>query len=534
MRISFTGDDGCIERLAVVASDCESSPVIIEEISADISGRSFLLKLPGSEVSYFWCSERSKSRGVELLSKMKDLLKKKPSLSHLTGICESRIDSFANHLRAYLVGSSTHAETTSTTSSLAFDSSTHASSSDLHSSSRPSRSRLTATNTVKVHPLYQGSLSPRSSTFKDGMSKSTSYNRNATKEKLRRRGDGYSSSLAVNNLLVTAASRTTHTLSTSQPEDNSGSIGSSSDYSGSAPFCLPEIPFLSYPSSSCSHSVIKAQQSEFAVTSPPITPCYCWSPRYPSPLQYTVSSHLPIASTECLRLPPLSSLLSSKEPPVSINVSELPIDIAGLPSHKLPSLFPSTLVHFPLPIPSHSTLPCSQVPAFTPFMSDSIVHIPMIDVCSTGPGYLVSAESALSLAIPPLLPTCASPLISQSESAEMNARETLRMLMASAPPSTCPPFMTMLPQVLNSSEEMFPYAHVSKREIIAAGSRGLYSGVLDVKAVTSGLSLMTFSSSTQNLARGDLDMRISSESSEATEIPEVPGGSSFADGNLSD
>ena len=70
LRISFIGDDGHTERLLTLSSDSQSSAVAVEEISADKSGRSFLIKIPDGEVFYFWCSEKSKLLGDELLAKV--------------------------------------------------------------------------------------------------------------------------------------------------------------------------------------------------------------------------------------------------------------------------------------------------------------------------------------------------------------------------------------------------------------------------------------------------------------------------------
>lgn len=70
MHISFIGDDGCTERLAVLSNEFDSSDVSIEEISADTSGRSFLLKFPGHRALYYWCSEKSKLHGLELVAKV--------------------------------------------------------------------------------------------------------------------------------------------------------------------------------------------------------------------------------------------------------------------------------------------------------------------------------------------------------------------------------------------------------------------------------------------------------------------------------
>ena len=70
MRIIFIGDDGYTERLSTLSSVSQCSAVAIEEIPADNSGRSFLMKIPDCEVLYFWCSEKSKLLGVELFSKV--------------------------------------------------------------------------------------------------------------------------------------------------------------------------------------------------------------------------------------------------------------------------------------------------------------------------------------------------------------------------------------------------------------------------------------------------------------------------------
>lgn len=70
LRISFNGDDGSVERLTTLSPDAQCIDVEIEEISSDKSGRSFLIKKSDNVVSYFWCSEKSKLLGNELLSKV--------------------------------------------------------------------------------------------------------------------------------------------------------------------------------------------------------------------------------------------------------------------------------------------------------------------------------------------------------------------------------------------------------------------------------------------------------------------------------
>lgn len=70
MRISFIGDNDLTERLATLTDTSECSSVIVEEIPADQSGRSFLVKVPDGETMYFWCAEKSKLLGCDLLLKV--------------------------------------------------------------------------------------------------------------------------------------------------------------------------------------------------------------------------------------------------------------------------------------------------------------------------------------------------------------------------------------------------------------------------------------------------------------------------------
>lgn len=70
LRLSFVGDDGANERLYTLSSRSQCSAVTINEIPEDDSGRSFLIKVPDGQVFYFWCSEKSKLLGIELLAKV--------------------------------------------------------------------------------------------------------------------------------------------------------------------------------------------------------------------------------------------------------------------------------------------------------------------------------------------------------------------------------------------------------------------------------------------------------------------------------
>ncbi|KAF9674637.1 hypothetical protein SADUNF_Sadunf10G0147600 [Salix dunnii] len=161
LRLSFIGDDGNTERLFTLSSKTHCPAVEVHEIPADSSGRSFCLKISDGRVFYFWCSEKSKLLGIELLAKMKDILKRKPTIADLTGISKSRLDCFATHLRAYLVGSNGR----------------EISACSFATSSTPCSSDSTSTT----------NLSPRSSSFKEGLPRSMSSLRNAAREKLRRR-----------------------------------------------------------------------------------------------------------------------------------------------------------------------------------------------------------------------------------------------------------------------------------------------------------------------------------------------------------
>lgn len=71
LQISFVGDDGHTEQLCSIScNSSEGDSVIIEEIDADASGRSFLVKVLESQVFYYWLSEKSSTHGLHLLNKV--------------------------------------------------------------------------------------------------------------------------------------------------------------------------------------------------------------------------------------------------------------------------------------------------------------------------------------------------------------------------------------------------------------------------------------------------------------------------------
>ncbi|XP_072975663.1 uncharacterized protein [Typha angustifolia] len=492
MRISFISDDGHTERLALVSNGLEYSEVIIEEIPADSSGRSFQLKLSGSQVFYYWCSEKSKHYGMELLAEMKDLLKRRPTISHLTGISESRLNSFGTHLQAYLLGSSNFVEVKSTASSnnLLAASNPHGSYSQSSSViSKSSRFRISAAHTAKGNPVYQASLSPRSNTFKDGTARTSSCIRSGAREKLKRRGECHLiSSTIPGEPFAPESTCKSPVLSSKQCE---GESLADNENCGSVPLGLPSVSSL--PSLALSFKPLAAYcpASEVNVQSTMFRPYYCWCPPCPSSLQYTITpSPLRSTSMESLPLPPLTSLLSAAGSPVSVVPSKLGIEAAELPPLNLPALMHDPLVHLSLPVSSLVSLPASQFPTFTPFMSDPIVHIPVIDVCSSGQAYLVSAGPAISSSMAPLLPGLVKPLISETESlVERSARETLRRLLASTPIPNSLQLMTVVPAVLNNGHENPSCSDVNKQDFVC-GSSLLYGGSFDVDAIANRLSIM--------------------------------------------
>ncbi|MQL77102.1 hypothetical protein Taro_009501 [Colocasia esculenta] len=479
MRLSFCGDDGVNEKLGVVGHFAENSEVMIEEISADSAGRTFLLRFSENHASYFWCAEKSRLVGSELLSKMKDLLRRRPSLSQLTGISAFRLDAFATHLRAYLLRSSNTVEANSwASSSISMENacSPESKSSSHLSATRSTRIRLSLGQSAKSHPSYQSSLGLRPNNFKDGLLRN-SLARAVTKVKLRQDGENNISPKAINSTPVQVSSSCTSCSSSTSPDDNK--LPGCSSRSFHHPLCyFPEMSTTScLSSSSTALSFGDTSRQALAMSSSELLPYYCWCPPCTSSFQHSaIAPHPPSMASEPALLPPLSSVLSNVGLSLPFGLPNPALDLSDLPALDLPSIFP-------LPSPFASIPNTQQFPTFTPFMSDPIVHIPMIEVCSSGQGYLVSAGPTISSAVPPLLPSIASPLIPEAESeAEKNARETIRMLMASAP--TNPQLIKVLPAVLTSVTDDFPCVLGMNHGALVAGSRGLYSGTKDVDVAT--------------------------------------------------
>ncbi|KAF7016077.1 unnamed protein product [Triticum aestivum] len=484
MRLTFSGDDGCSEELALLNDGLEVSEAVIEEISADNSGRSFLVRISESKRLYYWCAEKSKECGMELLAKMKNLLQGRPTLSDLTGISNSRLDAFVTNLHAYLLAPSI-GDAKLLGSSTGFLSNSSSQGQHLQPPSvvsRSSRSRTSAANATKASSIYQASLSPRSSTFKDGVPR-TSCAKVVGREKLKRRGDwlGPSTALIDANPLIAKSVKPDSTSEVCDRDCSKNSVTPASSLD--LPLSFPLLPPL-YP------------LPEEGYSENPFKPYYCWCPPCPSSLQYSVTPlHMPVTSVEPFPQSPLGSLVSNEVSSVSSFSAKL--DTTNSPSLNLPSIlhdpslhlqlptsivplhgsmvstypllhlpFPTSplvpvhgsqvptfpLLHLPLPTSPFVSLHSSQVPTFTPLMSDPIVHVPVIDMCSSGQAYLVSCGPSITSPVP-LLPSL-KPLIPETESlVERSARETLMRLLASTPPSSNPQLVNILPAVLTDVPE---------------------------------------------------------------------------------
>lgn len=477
LRLSFIGDDGKTERLFTLTSKLQCSAVVVDGIPTDSSGRSFVIRSPDSRTFFYWCSEKSKLLGIELLEKMKDLLKRKPSVAELSGISKSRLDCFATQLRAFLVGSSggsSHDSSVCASTSanstacynVAFDNS--------QTSSKFPRSRQIGGQTTKGDTmLYQSILSPRSSSFKEIPQRNSSSHRIAAREKIKRRGDSYQP--AIDNLANDSAYMLN--LSSASDLDKSAEVAKSLTFSSGF---LGSHGNLTVPSSLGSGGKFPA------LVSPLFSPYYCWCPpeisALPSISALPQSSH---SSAESLPLPSGASLLPNTvsarllEPVQPLNLSTSMDFPPFLPD--FPPFLPDPLVRMSLPT-------SQQIPTFTPLMCDPIVHVPVIDVCSSGQGYLVSAGGpAMSTSIPPLHPKLVNPLIPESDAVVKGARETLRMLLSGSSQGAV---MDPLPAILTSPDD--------NRNVLVTGSRGLYTGTRDINVIANSIAAMGFVSQISN------------------------------------
>lgn len=462
LRLSFIGDDGRTERLFTFTSKSQCSAVVVDEIPTDSSGRSFLVRTPDSRTFYFWCSEKSKLLGIELLEKMKDLLKRKPSIVELSGISKSRLDCFATQLRAFLVGSvggSSHDGSVCATSTNSIACCIVASDTSHPSSSKFPRSRNVGGQTAKGDTaLYQSILSPRSSSFKEVPPRNLSSLRIAAREKIKRRGENHQPT--VDNL--TNDSTNIMDLSSTSDHDKASEVSKTLAFS---PSFLGSLGRLAVP------STLGLGGEAPPVVAPLFSPYYCWCPpgisTCPSIAAVTQSPEspigtLPFPSGAPLLPNPLSDTLLDPVQPLSTSMD-------------FPPFLPDPLVRMSLPS-------SQQIPTFIPLMCDPIVHVPVIDVCSSGQGYLVSAGPALPTNIAPLHPNLVKPLIPESDAVVKGARETLRLLISGSSQGNQQMMRDTLPAVLTNPDE--------KQNILVAGSRGLYTGSHDINVIANSIAAM--------------------------------------------
>ncbi|KAH0670120.1 hypothetical protein KY290_026717 [Solanum tuberosum] len=505
LRISFIGDDGSTERVGTFCSESDCSAIEIKDIVADESGRSFLISIPDGETFYFWCSEKSKLLGDELRRKMRDLIKMKPSLAELTGIDESRIDCFAIHLRAYLHGSAAINPQASSMMSRDPSIAGFVDSSELGldaqisvASKKPLRPEHVSS--MGSNTSLMSSLSPMSNAFKDSMLRNPS-SVFVSRDGPRQHGDSYLS--CVDSQIAGISS--TDALSSTYVEDNK--IGRETRPSNVLEPLVAAFPFRG--SAATVHSL----------DSTVFSPYYCWCPPAVSTLQYSVGTpHLPILSTDS-SIPLLSSLAPSAcSSSILTSKPSLVTDVSSL---DFPPLLPEPLIRLPF-----SLGPSQQIPTFTPLVGDSIVHIPVIDVCSSGQGYFVSAGPAVSGSIPQLHPNLVNPLIpAETESmAEKSARETLRLLINNSNQPS-PQLIDLLPPVLSRSGE-------ETRNMLVTGSRGLYSRTIGVDTtIANDFAFKGLASLSEKPVGGWLDMkkiRIQ-EMFVPTDKPGISGESSMDD-----
>ncbi|KAG7569823.1 hypothetical protein ISN45_Aa04g025040 [Arabidopsis thaliana x Arabidopsis arenosa] len=431
LRLSFIGDNGHSEQLFTYTSKSQCSAVSIEEITADSSGRSFVIRIADGNAFYYWCSEKSKLLGTELRRKMKDLIKKKPSISELTGIEESRLGSVASHLRLYLMGSVVPnikgCPVSSPDSSSSSGSSETADSSSSSASSKSLRARHGGTQQTKT----QGSLSPRASSFKENTLRNSSL-RISSRDKSKRRSEGHFS--IFDNLSITSI-----------PTNVEGFIQSKGQGEEATENNNGISQIIAFEEGESTPSTMTGPPQFPLKMGPPVfSPYYCWCPPTTSSLHAPSASYqFPPLSIELPSLPPLSSLLPASGSDGFL-IPSSPLDLSDIP--------PLPLVHH-IPIPGSSSS-SSQQQMMIPIMCDPIVHIPVIDIYSSGQGYLVSTgpTGMISTGIPPLP-------VENDSLVEKGARETLRLLISGANATTSTP--------LNHH-----------------GSRGLYSGSRDVSGVS--------------------------------------------------
>ncbi|OIW02712.1 hypothetical protein TanjilG_29488 [Lupinus angustifolius] len=456
IRISFIGDDGEVERLFTLTSKSQCAAVVVDEIPTDNSGRSFLVRTPDRKTFYFWCSEKSKLLGIELLAKMKGLLKQKPSIAELSGISKSRLDCFATRLHAFLVGSRLASSLESSVCA------SQSSPSPKYSRSRHNGGQMTKGDTA----LYQSILSPRSSSFKEVPPRNLSSHSMAVREKIKRRGDSHQSALDNS----TNESINILDFSITSDQDKASEVTTNFAFS----LCL-----LGSLGKLAVSSDLGLGGDVAPMVSPLFSPRYCWCP--PGLSTFPSLTALPRVSNSSVdSTPPYSgaSLLSSTLP-ASLLQPIQPLSIGT--TNVFPPFLPDPFVRMSFPT-------SQQIPTFTPLMCDPIVHVPVIDVCSSGQGFLFSAGPSMSTSIPPLHhQKLMQPLIAESDPVVKGARETLRLLISGSSQGNQQVVLDPLPAILTNPDD-------KQNNIFVAGSCGIYTGTRDIDVFANSIAAMGLAS----------------------------------------
>lgn len=402
LRISFTEDDGFSERLATLSSNFKNPAVMVEDITADSSGRSFVIKIHGSEF-YFWCSEKSKLLGNELLAKMKDLLERMPSLAELTGISEPRLNSFAVHFHEYLLGSTvTIRQANHVLPVTLCNTSAELPDTDASFQMLPPSSKFSPRHSTQIFEDHNCSFGEEVDVVLIPCSQVVDISSSANKEPL---GGSFSS------------------LGFFEPQGNS--------------------TYLSFPNQLLEDLVGGSHIfSQNYHSGPPLT----------STLQY---ADLPpiVSNSFSDTFPPLSSLLSSNRPLNSFASLNSPHNLVDVNPFDLSAFLSDSVVQLPFSVPL-TTVPSShQIPTFTPLVCDSIVHIPSLGVCSSGQGYMVGTGHGVSSSNTLHSHISNTPISNSDLMVEKGARETLQMLLSSA--QTNPWSSDTFPAVLTSDTSPF-------------------------------------------------------------------------------
>lgn len=381
---------------------------------------------------------------------MRDLLYRRPSVAELTGIDESRLECFATYLRAYLMGSATcnTQVTLSSSPMISIDLTPGNMSKIVQSSSSSSSKSLQLKFDSSQVPT---SLGPKLSSSEEATPRCFLWSSSSiTIEELKKQPEI--------PFTILDHSLTASLAPPGSANSKSGSFVNleESNINPFSPGFLESIGKLTLLS-----SVSSVSQVPFT-PQPIISPYYCWCPPGASTSQQLSTSDLLCPSMDDSLSPPsLLKLVPSTES----------LSLADLPPLDFPAFLPDPLVSLPRSA-------SQQIPTFTPLICDPIVHIPIIDVCSTGQGYLVSAGPAVTTTIPPLHTMLVNPLVPERDSVvEEGARETLRLLLSGSGP-TKPPLLGVLPLPSMLADEKPSSAFV-------AGGRGLYCGIQDIDAIIS-------------------------------------------------